>query len=150
MLMPAAGGAFALLLTAGTVLAGQQPASARPASPANPQVSCSSSPKQNGESVASNSYTRSNGLHSTFTSTIELWYSPTCRYVWAVEVNGFKGSTPDSFWVFNEDTGVTVRAAFPATATGATSDANTESHACMENSGGFDNETMPKTCTAYF
>ena len=148
--MPTAAGVSAVLLTAGTALAAQ-PASGHLASSATPRVSCSSNPKQNGKVVASNSYTRSNGVKSTFTSTIELMYSSTCRSVWAVEVGGFEaGSSADYFWVFNENTGVTKKATFPATGTGAIDDTNTESHACMENDGNTDNEAMPKTCTDYF
>jgi hypothetical protein len=65
------------------------------------------------------------------TSYIQLWYSPTCRYVWAEE-----GGVPlqgDHIWVYNEDTGHSANAYYPSTATDAIDDAGTFSHACLEN-----------------
>jgi hypothetical protein len=148
--MPATAGALATLLMAGTALAAPL-ASMRPASSAAPQVSCSTNPKQNAEIVATASRTRSNSVQSSFTTKIELKNSPTCRTVWAQEVNGYEaGGTADSFWVYNENTGATKDALWPTTDTGAIDDTNTHSHACMENDGLVDNENMPKTCTAYF
>jgi len=135
---------------AGTALAAPL-ARTGPVNSATPQVSCSVNPKQDAEIVATASHTRSNSVQSTFTSKIELKYSPTCRTVWAQEVNGDEaGGTADSFWVYNENTGATKNATWPTTDTGAIDDTNTQSHACMENDGSLDNENMPKTCTAYF
>lgn len=150
LLMPTAIGVLAVLLTAGTALAAPL-ASARPASSAAPQVSCSTNPKQNAEIVASATYTRFPSAQSSLTSTIDLKYSPTCRTSWAQEVNGYDaGTTGDSFWVHNKNTGAEKSATWPATDTGAIDDANTQSRACMVNDGIVDNETMPTTCTAYF
>ncbi len=83
---------------------------------------------------------------TTVTSYIELWYSPTCRYVWAVE--GGSGFTGDHIWVYNEDTGATQNAYYPTTSTAAIDDAGTESHACLQNDD--TNGNQPKTCTGYF
>lgn len=150
ILMPVTAGAAATLIMAGTALAAPL-ASARPATSDTPQVSCSTNPKQNAEIVASASHTRHPSAQTSLTSTIELKYSPTCRTVWAQEINGDEaGGTGDTFWVFNEDTGATKNATWPATDTGAIDDTNTQSHACMENDGTTDNEDMPKTCTASF
>ena len=146
LLAPAAVGALAAVLAAGTAFAAPS-TPAHSAHSAAPQVTCSSNPKQNGEVVASNSYIRGTSLHNLFTTTIQLWYSPTCRTVWAKEVNGIGD---DYFWVFNKDTNVESKAFNPATTTAAIDDANTQSHACMENDGIENNETMPKTCTSYF
>jgi hypothetical protein len=148
--VPAAIGVLAVVLTAGTALAAPL-ASARPAGSATSQVSCSTNPKQDAEIVASATFTRSNSVQSTSTSTIDLKYSPTCRTVWAQEESGDEaGGTADTFWVYNENTGATKNAPWPTTDTGAIDDTNTQSHACMENGGITDNENMPKTCTAYF
>jgi hypothetical protein len=76
----------------------------------------------------------------------ELWYSPTCRYVWAEQ--GGAGWSGDEVWIYNEDTGATKDAFYPATSTAAINDAGTESHACFESSAL--NETSSKTCTGYF
>lgn len=141
-------GVLAVLITAGTALAAPL-ASARPASPAASQVSCSTNPKQGAEILASAPYTRFPSAQSSFTSTIDLKYSPTCRTVWAQEENGDEaGGTADTFWVYNENTGATKTSTWPTTDTGAIDDTNTKSHACMQNGGLVDNETMPKTCTA--
>jgi hypothetical protein len=150
MLMPTAAGVLATLLMAGTALAAPL-ASARPANSATPQVSCSINPKQNAEIVASATHTRFPSAQSSFTSKIELKYSPTCRTVWAQEMNGDDaGGTGDTFWVYNENTGATKNATWPTTDTGAIDDTNTQSHACMKNDGTVDNENMPNICTAYF
>ena len=79
------------------------------------------------------------------TSYIQLWYSPTCRYVWAVE--GGQQLDGDHIWVFNENTGVSANAYSPTTSTAAIDDAGTMSHACLENTT---SNPYPKTCTAYF
>jgi hypothetical protein len=136
-------GLLALALTAGLALTGA-PASASAIHPANPRDSCSSSPKQDGELVASKSYGRGSSIQSFTLSWIELWYSPVCRTVWAEEDTGLSG---DYFWVYNEDTGATQNADNPATETATIGDANTQSHACMENDG---DEFMPRTCTSWF
>jgi hypothetical protein len=66
-------------------------------------------------------------------------------------VNGFEaGGSADYFWVYNENTGAEKKASYPTTETGTIDDTNTKSHACMENDGTTDNETMPRTCTPYF
>lgn len=143
-------GVLAVLMTAGTALAAPL-ASARPASPAAPQVSCSTNPKQGAVILDSATHTRFPSAQSSFTSKIDLKYSPNCRTVWAQEDNGDDaGGTGDTFWVFNENTGATKTSTWPTTDTGAIDDANTKSRACMENDGSFDNENMPKTCTGFF
>lgn len=149
-LRPAAIGVLAVALTGGTALAAPL-ASARPASSATPQVSCSVNPKQGAVILDYATHTRFPSAQSPLTSTIDLKYSPNCRTVWAQEENGDEaGGTADTFWVYNENTGATKNATWPTTDTGAIDDANTLSHACMENDGITDNENMSKICTGYF
>jgi hypothetical protein len=145
-LKSASSGLLALALTAGLALTGA-PASASTIHRVAPRDSCSSSPKQGGEMVASKSYGRGSSIQSFTFSWIELWYSPTCRTVWAEEEGGWSG---DYFWVYNKDTGATQNADNPTTETGTISDANTQSHACMENDGDLGNENMPRTCTSWY
>ena len=145
---PAALVMSAMLIPAGAASA----ASAAPrlgASTRVPATSCSSDEKQGGVDELSVEIPRAvtDAPHPTVVDTyIDLWYSPTCRYVWAVE--GGTGFSSDQFWVYNEDTGATENASYPTTATAAIDDAGTESHACIENGGAM--ETLNKTCTGYF
>lgn len=108
-------------------------------------ASCSSDPKQNGVEELTATAVRAVPSHGT--STIELWYSPTCRYVWAIEVGGLNG---DDFWIYNQNTGAISRGTYPMTATGAINDAGTTSHACMQNNATTFPPAMAKTCTGYF
>jgi hypothetical protein len=108
-------------------------------------TSCSSDPKQNGKEVLHVSARRS--AQSFFESTIELWYSPTCRTVWAIEANGLNG---DNLWVYNQNTGAISRAIFPTNETGAINDAGTVSHACMQNNASTFPPRMVKACTGWF
>jgi hypothetical protein len=151
--VPAALVMSAMLIPAGAASA----ASAAPrlgASTRVPATSCSSDEKQGGVEELSVELPRAvtDTPHPTVVDTyielwyIELWYSPTCRYVWAVE--GGSGFSSDHIWVYNEDTGATENAYYPATATAAIDDAGTQSHACSENDGAM--ETLNKTCTGYF
>jgi len=124
-------------------------ASAAPRPTARVAASCSSNEKQNGEEIYSvekiRVYEGKNPIpEDTY---IELWYSPTCRYVWAVE-GGF-ATTDDHIWVYNEDTKQGEDAYYPSTSTAAIDDAGTESHACIENPDALPNN-IPKTCTGYF
>jgi len=145
---PAALVMSAMLIPAGAASAAS--AAPRPgASTRVPATSCSSDEKQGGVDELSVEITRAvaDAPHPTVVDTyIELWYSPTCRYVWAVE--GGSGFGSDHIWVYNEDTGATENAYYPTAATAAIDDAGTQSHACIENDGA--TETLNKTCTGYF
>jgi hypothetical protein len=107
-------------------------------------TSCSSNEKQGGVKELSVTIVRGVvGINPhKVTSYIQLWYSPTCRYVWAVE-----DGTPlpgDHIWIFNQVTGVSANAYYPDTSTNAINDAGTTSHACLENTT---SAPYPRTCT---
>ena len=110
-------------------------------------TSCSSNEKQGGVDELSVKIQRAVIAINPekITSYIQLWYSPTCRYVWAVEGGQQLGG--DHIWVFNQNTGVSANAYSPSTSTAAINDAGTSSHACLQNTGSY---PYPKTCTAYF
>lgn len=114
-----------------------------------PATSCGSNEKQGGVDELSVKIPRAvvDAPHPTVVDTyIELWYSPTCRYVWAIE--GGQGFPSDHIWVYNEDTGATETANYPTIATAPIDDAGTESHACIDNSSGM--QLLNNTCTGYF
>jgi len=77
-------------------------------------------------------------------SSIQLWYSPSCRSAWAVEISGIAGNY---IYVYNEDTGdtenATVQASGERTVTDAVDDAGTQSEACEQ-------VAHSVTCTAFF
>ena len=77
-------------------------------------------------------------------SSIQLWYSPSCRSAWAVEISGIAGNY---IYVDNEDTGqtenATVQATGQRTVTDAVDDAGTQSQACEQVAHSI-------TCTAFF
>jgi len=77
-------------------------------------------------------------------SSIQLWYSPTCRSAWAVEISGIAGNY---IYVYNEDTGATENATVQATGqrtvTDAVDDAGTQSQACEQ-------VAHDVTCTSFF
>jgi|HubBroStandDraft_5_1064220.scaffolds.fasta_scaffold08629_3 hypothetical protein len=143
-------GPAALVMSAMLIPASAASAAPRPGSSTRvPAASCSSDEKQGGVDELSVEIPRAvtDAPHPTVVDTyIELWYSPTCRYVWAVEGGG--GFSSDHIWVYNEDTGATENAYYPTIATAAIDDAGTQSHACIENDGAL--ETLNKTCTGYF
>jgi Protein of unknown function (DUF2690) len=77
-------------------------------------------------------------------SSIQLWYSSTCRSTWAVEINGIAGNY---IYVYNEDTGqtenATVQETGQRTVTDAVNDAGTQSQACEQ-------VAHDVTCTGFF
>ncbi|MFF7635925.1 DUF2690 domain-containing protein [Kitasatospora sp. NPDC008050] len=97
-----------------------------------PAASCASDPKQNAET-----------LFSVWQGNVDIMlrYSPTCRTAWAAR--GGDGAPGDEIWVWNENTGATQSAWYPAWSTGVVDDAGTQSHACYEGPG------VPKFCTPF-
>jgi Protein of unknown function (DUF2690) len=77
-------------------------------------------------------------------SSIQLWYSATCRSTWAVEINGIAGNY---IYVYNEDTGqtenATVQETGQRTVTDAVDDAGTQSQACEQ-------VAHDVTCTGFY
>jgi hypothetical protein len=137
--------AAAFLATLGIGVLVSPVASAATTATATSAATCSSTNnKLGGVKELSQSNTRPSGD----TAEIELWYSATCRYAWAVEENGDGG---DLLWVYNQDTGAETSTTFAypnlRVVTAAIDDAGTTSHACMDNTGNF---PMAKTCTGYF
>lgn len=114
-----------------------------------PAATCATNPKLNGVDELNANALRSDQVRRE--STIELWYSPTCRTTWAVEEDGLVG---DGLWVFNENTGAQRSAMVTTdgarTVTAAIDDAGTQSHACMSNNASTFPPAMAKTCTPYF
>jgi hypothetical protein len=125
-----------LALCAGAIASTGPAALASSSKPQIAATSCSSDNKLNGEKIYSVAITTGGN--------IQLWYSPTCRTAWAVEINGRAG---DFIYVYNENTGQKDTATVPAnlqrTVTSAISDAGTQSQACEQT-------VHAATCTAFF
>jgi hypothetical protein len=133
---------LSVLLLASPGVAGASPAAS--AATSHALISCSRHPKQHGKEKRHVSVRRS--ATSPAKSTIELWYSATCRTAWAVEAGGVRG---DHLWVYNRGTHARKTAKYPHS-TVAISDNGTKSRACMKNPAHTVPPGMAKACTKYF
>jgi hypothetical protein len=140
---------LAPVVAAATVAASLLFVSQMSANAAASATSCSSNEKQGGVNEHQLQVKITRAVISInpeeITSYIQLWYSPTCRYVWAVEGGQQLGG--DHIWIFNQNTGVSANAYSPNTSTAAINDAGDLSHACIENTGSY---PVSKTCTGWF
>ena len=137
------------VVAAATVAASLLFVSQMSSSAAASATSCSSNEKQGGVNESQLQIKIVRGIIAInpekVTSYIQLWYSPTCRYVWAVE--GGQQLSDDHIWIFNQTDGVSANAYAPDTSTAAINDAGDLSHACIENTGSY---PISKTCTGWF
>ena len=138
------------VVAAATVAASLLFVSQMSSSAAASATSCSSNEKQGGVNESQLQVTITRGIIAInpekVTSYLQLWYSPTCRYVWAVE--GGVQLPSDHIWIFNETDGDSANAYAPSTSTAAINDAGDLSHACLENTT--TSYRYPKTCTGWF